>query len=192
MRLLTWLPAVFCFLQSCASIYKPIDPDSLIMTDHRWIGTDSCVEIKLVPHVLEGSGSGRYARMEKRKGVVLIALRIRNHGNDEMYLPEDLKFYTLPGDTILPLTLEESLPVLVKELDLEHSDDWISMETDPGWISDSFIFFNDIRKVQSHIRFIKNMQAAYLAASMLQPGEEVSGFLVLPVEKGIPFRISVR
>jgi hypothetical protein len=180
------------FLQSCAAVYRPVQPAMLPMQDYQWIGPDTCVEIDLMEHVLDGPRAKRYAKMERRNKVNLIAMKVRNYGNRDIHLPNDLELYTLNGDTISILVVEEALNALVETLTFDHSNSFVGVETDPSWIGDSWYVVNDLRKLQSHIRFAKNISEEYLKDCIVHPGQEITGFVVLPVEKGTPFQFSIR
>ncbi len=179
-------------LQGCAAVYRPVHPEMLSMDDDRWTGPDDCVEIQLMDHVLDGAPAKRYAKMEKRNEVNLIALKVRNEGSADLHLPDDLNLFAMNGDTISFLAVEEALTALVDVLDFDHSNSVVEVETEPGWILNSWIVTNDVRKLQSHIRFVKNISDEYLKECVVHPGQEVIGFVVLPIGKGTPFQFSIR
>lgn len=129
--------------------------------------------------------------MEKRNKVNLIALQIQNHGSQTLELPNDLHIYTDDGNTILPFPFEEGISYLQPELDLDHSDPTVEVEGDGSWIPKLFNTVNDAKKITSDILFVTHMQKHYWEPCTLLPGQEHSGFLVLPVKRGVPFRIDI-
>ncbi len=48
------------------------------------------IEITYRYNVLENASNKKYARMERREGVSLLAVRIANYGNDTLFFPDDI------------------------------------------------------------------------------------------------------
>ncbi len=184
---------VCCTLPSCVSTYQSIQPAALTIDDYRFISPDSTVEIGMDYNVLTGPRNKIYAKMEKKNQVSLMAVKIQNFGQSELYVPGDLVILSNSGDTIQPLPFETGMEFLVDPMIDEESSGPVDVDLG-GFlrtIFDTGELVNDAKKIQSLIRFMKDMQKHYLDDRPVDSGTIVTGFLLLPVQKGTPLTISV-
>ncbi len=181
-------------LPSCIATYRSIQPESMTIDDFRFTSPDSTIEMNMDYNVLTGPHNKIYAKMEKKNQVSLMAVKIQNSGNSELCMPQDLVILAQNGDTIRPLPIETGMGLLVDPIIDEESSG--PVDVDPGGflrtIFDTGELVNDVKKIQSHIRFMKDMQKHYLDDRQVDSGTIVTGFLVLPVQKGTPLIISVQ
>lgn len=184
---------IFITLPGCVSVYRSVQPESLIISDFRFTSPDSTIEIEMDYDVLTGTRNKIYAKMEKKNKVSLLAVNIQNSGQNELYVPGDLVILSGSGDTIQPLQLENALELLVEPILDEESSAPVDVEVTGiiGTLLCAGKITNQLKKVQSHIRFINNMRENYLRDQPVTSDANVKGFLVLPVQKGTPITISV-
>jgi len=180
------------FLSGCVTTFRPIQPETLAFDDMP-MDTGFNVKIRIASDVLNGPRCKIYRKMERKNKVNLIALHISNLSTERIFVPGDLVFSTLEGDTLFPLTFMTGTELLVKPVTNEENDNLVEVEVEGDL---RFLFcagkiVNTVKIVQSHIRFMKNMNQDYLQSRQLDPGSAVTGYLVVPVRKGTPLLISV-
>lgn len=181
-------------LPSCIAPYRSIQPEALTIDDFRFIDADSNIQISMDYDVLTGPRNKIYAKMEKKYKVSLMAVNIQNSGQNELYIPGDLMILSGSGDTIQPLELENALELFVEPILDEESSGSVDVEVTGiiGTILGAGKITKQLKKVQSHLRFIDDMRVNYLIDQPITSDTNVTGFLVLPVQKGTTITISVR
>jgi hypothetical protein len=178
----------------CVTLYQPIKIESLAINDYRYSLKESNVEIALDYDVLIGSSNKMYSKREKKNNVSLVVLNVQNLGEKELLLPEDLLIQINTGDSIQPLQLEQAMQELVDPV--KNKSNIIDVEVEIPflwqliWGLGKIINFS--KKVISNVRFSNDMSEHYLEHYTLETGQSTTGFLVLPVKKGTPLKISLR
>jgi hypothetical protein len=186
--------AVVCLLSGCVTTYKSLQMDSLSIDDYCNQIADANVLIAMDYDVLEGPTKKQYAKMERKNKVSLVALTVRNSGNQELNMLEDLLFQTADGHIIQPLVFEDAMESLVEPVTNDDNDGFFEVEVE-GDLKGIFgvgRVVNDAKRVVSHVRFVEDMQEYYLEDQVLSPGKLMKGFLCLPVRQGTPVTISLR
>jgi len=166
--------------------------DSLSFDDYHGM-QESGLRVAIEDDVLTGSGTRQYAKMESKNKVRLIGLSILNTGQRELNLPADLVFETYNGDYIMPFVLEEAMEALIDPVTDEENTSAIEIELSPGWkiLRSMGKGINESKTVISHVLFVEDMSAHYMENWSLAPGESIKGYLVLPLRKGIPLKITL-
>jgi len=200
---LNFAAIILCLLSSCVTTYQFIQPESLVINDESCISLDPVVEIELDYDVLLGRSNKMYAKRERGNNVSLVVVKIQNSGQRELYIPQDLVFSNYQGEYIQPLDIDYAIVKLVKPMANEVTHDEIGLykfgpnnfpvieiEIDPCiWIIGRLV--NEFKKFKSFRRFTHNMQKHYLQDRLVRPGQEITGFLVLPVKKNTPLEVSL-
>lgn len=178
----------------CVSLYQPIKIESLAINDYRYSLKESNVEIALDYDVLIGVSNKMYSKREKKNNVSLVVLNVQNLGEKELLLPEDLLIQINTGDSIQPLQLEKAMEELVDPVTNKTNTIGDIIEAPFLWelIWGVGKTVNESKKVISHVRFGIDMNEHYLEQYTLETGQSTTGFLVLPVKKGTPLKISLR
>ncbi|MEP6794433.1 MAG: hypothetical protein ABJB16_08920 [Saprospiraceae bacterium] len=181
-------------LPSCIATYQSIQPEALTIDDYRFVNSDSTIQMSMDYDVLTGPRNKIYAKMEKKNKLCLMAVNIQNSGQKELYIPSDMVILSGSGDTIQPLEFENALELLVEPVLDEESSGPVDVEVTGiiGTILGAGKLTNQLKKVQSHFRFIDDMKKNYLIAQHISSDTNVTGFLVLPVPKGTSLNISLR
>lgn len=176
----------------CATQYRHIEPHYM----QYYIAPDTLhdgnVEITYRYNVLESASNKKYARMEIREGVSLLAVRIANYGNDTLFFPDDILIESREN-CVFPLEMDEAIDVFIQNhspildevgyVDVQINAGW-------GWIVPIAIsipgLVNASIETKANDRFIKEMLDYYLVYSNVPPGSTVSGLLALPIEPNTP------
>lgn len=189
------LGIILCItLSSCVSTYQSIQIESLAINDYSFSLKESNVEITMDYDVLTGWSNRRYSEMAKKNNVSLVVISVQNLGQKELLLPKDLLFQTSSGDSIQPLDLGSAMVNLVPPEKKKRQTSGSNVEAPPvfGVIWQGGKAVNETKKVISFVRFSNDMAEHYLQERTLEAGQRTKGFLVLPVKKGTPLKISIR
>ena len=181
-------------MSSCVTTYKSIQIESLPINDYSYSLNESNVEIAMDYDVLTGSSNKIYSKMEKKNNVSLVVIKVKNLGQEELLLPEDLLIQTSTGDSIQPLQFEVAMEELVDPVTNKQNKIGVTVDAPRSWdlIWGTGKGVNQAKKVISHVRFYNDMSEYYLEKRTLEAGSNTTGFLVLPVKKGTPLKISLR
>ncbi len=180
-------------LTSCVSTYQSIQIESLTINDHRYSPKESNVEIAMDYDVLTGRSNKLYSKMEKKNKVSLVVINVRNLGQKELNLPKDLLFQTMLGDSIQPLEIALAINALIESTSNKENTN-SSVEAPFLWhlIWGAGKGVNMVKEGISHMKFVSDLTEHYLEKRNLEAGSNTTGYLVLPVKKGTPLKISLR
>lgn len=186
LRLLFGYAIVALFCASCAARYHLIQPTGLSFDTPPDTLAGANVEVAWRSNIFEETRNRKYARMEKRQHVSLLAMRLHNFGTDTLYFPEDV-LIVAGEDTLPPLYLEETIALFERhqrEKEFYTIDDFLF-----------YLFFaavpdavNASIKRKANEKMAGEMEDFYLVYSTIPPGAKVAGLLVLPVERGTRVR----
>jgi len=161
----------------------------------------SCkVEITYRYNILANASNKKYARMEKREGVSLLAVRIANYGNDTLFIPDDILIESR-NNSVFPLDMDEAIDVFIQDHPAVLDElGGVAIEAGgaliPSWgfllpLATSIpSIINSSVEARANDRFIKEMLDYYLVYSNVPPGSTVSGLLALPVEPNTPLNFT--
>lgn len=176
--------------QRCATAYKPIHPDQLILWDQQFIDPDSTVTIEIVNHILGNKEFNKFVKAEKDNGFHFVALKIQNHGTRDIQLPEDIEIWVEDGYGVLPLSKMESMNVLTAALDPGEGNSDFSL--DEGWVKSTWNVGRATPLLISYFKLNKNLKDYYIEKWTVAPGEKAAGFLLLPIPVNKPFQVCLR
>ena len=190
------LGIILCItLSSCVSTYQSIQIESLTINDFRYSLKESNVEITMDYDVLTGSSNKLYSKMEKKNNVSLVVMYVQNLGQKELILPKDLLIQTNSGGSIQPLELKFAMEALIEPTtNEENTNQSVVVEAPTSWhlLWGAGKGVNMAKEFTSHVRFANDMSEHYLEKRTLEAGSNTTGYLVLPVKKGTPLKISLR
>ena len=189
------LGIILCItLSSCVSTYQSIQIKSLTINDYRYSLKESNVEITLDYDVLTGSSNKIYSKMEKKNNVSLVVMHVQNLGQKELILPKDLLIQTNFGDSIQPLEFTLAIEALIDPVTNNENTSGVKVEAPWSWklMWGAGKGVNQAKKGVSNVRFYNDMSEHYLEKRTLKAGSNTTGFLVLPVKKGTPLKVSLR
>ena len=186
--LILFLTAIL--FQRCATAYKPVQPDRLILWDQQYIDPDSTVTIEIVNHILGSNEFNKFVKAEKENGFHMVALKIQNHGTRDIQLPEDLEIWVEDGYGILPLNKSESINALTAALEPDQGNSNINL--DEGWVKSTWDVGRVTPLLISYFKLNKNMKDYYIEKWTVCPGEKAAGFLLLPIPGNKPFQVCLR
>jgi hypothetical protein len=95
--------ALFCILCSCATSYKPINPQKLYFNSAT-VGDN--LNYATRSNVLAEAGNERYAKKEIKNSVRLIAVQVVNKSDRDIVLRKDARFY-LGDKVVFPIEPEQ-------------------------------------------------------------------------------------
>ena len=185
-------------LGGCASQYRHVEPHSMKYHNKPYYLYNGEVEVTYRYNILEKAKNKKYARMEKRSGISLLAVRIANFGNDTLFIPDDL---LIEGrdNCVFPLEMNEAIEVFIQDnpvMDEVGSLANVQVNTGWGWVVPIAVsipgLINNSIEEKANERFIKEMEDYYLIYSNVPPGETVSGLIALPVAPNTPLDFSKR
>jgi hypothetical protein len=118
-----------------------------------------------------------------------MVFHIRNTGSGTVSVPECLVFHDVHGVSVRALSMEDAMLALVDPV-TEGQEGIVEVEGGFGWKLGSAV--NKAWKAASNLRFIDEMMEYYLEGYLLYPGEEITGFLVVPGAAGSLERVELR
>ena len=190
----------FCtiFISGCATKYRHVEPHTMKYYAEPDVLHSCNVEVTYRYNILENAKNKKYTRMEKRSGISLLAVRIANHGNDTLFIPDDLLIESR-NLYVFPLEMNDAIDVFIQ--DSQIMDDVggfanVQINTGWGWVvpiaaSIPSLINNSVEE-KANDRFVREMLDYYLVDSNVPPGSTVSGLLALPVEPNTPLDFSKR
>jgi hypothetical protein len=186
---------LFTVFMGCATQYRHIQPNYMEYSAVPDILDNGNIEITYRYNVLRGANNEKYARMGKKEGICLLAVRITNNGNDTLYFPNDILIESRDG-YVFPLEMEDAIDVFIQDhspvLDELGGATAYVVTINTGW---GFIvplaasipsLINSSVEAKANDHFVNEMLDYYLVYSNVPPGETVSGLLALPVEPNTP------
>lgn len=187
--------SLFCLLLlssllwSCASNYHPIQPEALRFEASRDTLVGGALAIAWQHDVLKAAGNRRYARKEQQQGVSLLALRLANQGPDTLAFPDAVEIFAGAAQR-WPLSVEEAAEVFLQRT-REPGEGAVEVEGAEGIIMAASLF-NMAKGLNANIRFVKELDAWYLAGRDIPPGSTITGLLALPVRPGTNLSFSLK
>ena len=189
---------IYLFSPGCATQYRHVEPQSIKYYNEPDYTHNGEVEVTYRYNILENARNKKYARMEQRSGVCLLAVRIANFGNDTLFIPDDLIIESR-NYNVFPLDMDEAINVFIQDspvLDGVSSAGNIQIDAGWGWVVPLAASIpgaiNNAVEQRANDRFIKEMLDYYLVYSNVPPGETVSGLLALPVKSNTPLKFEKR
>jgi hypothetical protein len=186
---------VIPFLMGCATQYRHIQPNFMEYSAIPDLLDSGNIEITYRYNVLRGASNEKYARMEEREGICLLAVRITNNGNDTLFFPDDI-LIECRNSCVFPLEMDEAIDVFIQDHPAVLDElggataDVVTINTSWGFIiplaASIPSLINSSVEAKANDHFINEMLDYYLVYSNVPPGETVSGLLALPVEPNTP------
>lgn len=176
--------------QRCATAYKPVHPDQLVLWDQQWMDPDSTVIIETMKHVLGNDSFNKFVKAEENNRVHMIVLKIQNHGTRDLHLPDDLDICLENGYSIVPLKNTDGMVALTSEMASTYDNSTVDLNE--GWLASSWTIGRSAPGMISLLKFNKNMKEYYMETCTVRPGEKVAGILVLPISPNEPFQVCLR
>ena len=172
---------------SCAPAYYPIEPLSINFEEGRKVEVDSNLTIIYKYDIQKESGNNKYARIEKRNGLSLLALLIINESPDTLFVPQDIIFLDqeYPIEALELEELEILTQLYEKGSEKESAVDfewpwWVTLTNGAGFL---------LSGIPADTKFMHEMEEYYLVYSYVEPGAQVSGLIALPIERNTPLAI---
>ncbi len=184
-----WFLALLSLCWSCASNYYPIQPEALRFDASQDTLVGGALAIAWQYDVLKAAGNRRYARREQQQGVSLLALRLANQGPDMLAFPEGLEVFAGAAQ-MWPLSVEEAAEVFIQRT-REPGEGAVEVEGAEGIVMAASLF-NMAKGLNANIRFVKELDACYLAGRDIPPGSTITGLLALPVQPGTNLSFSLK
>lgn len=187
--------SLFCLLLlssllwSCASNYYTIQPETIRFDASRDTLVGGELAIAWQYEVLKAAGNRRYARKERQQGVSLLALRLANQGAETLAFTETVEIFA-GAEQLWPLSVEEAAKVFVQRT-REPGEGAVEVEGAEGIVMAASLF-NMAKGLNANIRFVKELDAYYLAGRDIPPGSTITGLLALPVRPGTAFSFSLK
>jgi len=166
---------------SCAAPYRAIRPEELPLEQEQSLA-DGAVELNIAwrDSILKNTHNNTYARMERRRHVRMMVFRVRNTGQITVSVPECLVFHDNHGITVRALSLDDATVALVYPLMKDSDGD---DEVEGCFLWHLGVALCSVQKAMNHLKFIDDLMEYYLEGYLLYPGDEITGFLVVP---GVP------
>ena len=183
----------------CASQYRHVQPQSLEYHATPQVLHEGDIEITYRYNVLAYANNKKYAKMERKEGVSLLALRIANNSNDTLFFPQDI---LIEGrkEYVFPLDMDEAIDIFIQDQSPIVSEisnsaaGAVTFNTSWGWVVPLAAsipgIVNSSVESRANDRFINEMLDYYLVYSNIPPGSTVSGLLALPVRPLTPLTFS--
>ena len=187
------LASTLSIWQGCVSTYQPMSLDDMPL-DTDWNAIDDPhLHMAIDYEVLTEPGMKRYAAMERKNKVNLVAVTIHNTGFQDFVISQDALFH-LDGNSIVPLSLDDAMNSLIEPITDKEKDPSVEVDVPSSWdlIWGAGKVANQTKTVVSHVRFASDMSEHYLVDSILSPGTMTRGLLVLPVIRGNMVSSSLR
>ncbi len=172
------------FLLGCASNYRLIEPlkiDYQTVLPKKVDGTD--IKIYYRYNILKDKGNSEYSKRERLYGISLLAVLIDNPGQDTLTFPDDLIIIAknivrspLELNETFSIFLQEPIPSVPIEIETKKS----------GTFYLDFELLDALIAAKANKRFVEEMREYYLVNSIILPGSQVAGILVLPVKRYTP------
>ena len=108
------LLSVYLFANGCASQYRHVEPHSIKYYNEPDYTHNGEVEVTYRYNILENANNKKYARMEQRSGICLLAVRIANFGDDTLHIPDDLIIESR-NSNVFPLGMDEAIGVFIQD-----------------------------------------------------------------------------
>lgn len=170
------------FSSSCNILYHNIDVETLDIDDQLFYSADSSIRIFVEYDILHGWESTKFYRMEQKRRMQLVALRIDNKSSSPLIIPDDLEFMFPPGVVLAPFELEMALDFYLKPDRKEKKKkaagpyfEWPALEL----IVFTWKTGNFITETISINRFTDDLSAYYFEDYVLDAGYFIDGFLVI-------------
>ena len=176
------------FSQSCMAPYEKVQLQALTADNMSYTLPGTDIEVTVMPDVFDGQRNQYFSRMENRQRVNLIGLRVKNLSQKKIELPGELLFKNKEGKIKPPLSATEAVRLLCED----DADDNINVTGDLSFLRQIISFTNQLRKYRIRQDFAIDLNNRYLQGVKLASGEEVFGFLALPLPPRSPFVIELR
>jgi hypothetical protein len=171
-----------CLLFSCASSYKPLQPNySLYSNTTKLEGIDFSYRLG----VLREKGNKKYAKREDRKAIRLASVKITNNTPSAFVIGQDVGFYTGNSEFILldPKTLHKELKqgvpeyllyLLLTPMQFHSGDDStpIGLVIGPG-----LALGNMLGAGGANQNFLKELNTFNVINKTVEPGQTVYGII---------------
>lgn len=102
-KVVFYLALLVCLMQSCASSYKPMRPDSLIY--NSVITHDEGIEYSTKYELLGLTKNKKYAKKSTKKNIHIVSLKITNNSKAPIYFGKDIELF-MGTKLIKPLPVE--------------------------------------------------------------------------------------
>lgn len=182
------LPIFFLF--SCASSYKPIQPDTV---NYSGTSTEGGVTLGYRYDVLREKGNKKYAKREPLKGIRVIALKVTNGTNTPLTIGQNCSLMSPVGPvsmvdpSVVHSQLKQGVPIYLLYLLMTPVNLTVTKSTSTSIetsrtpigliLGPALTIGNMAAAGGANQNFLKELQKYNLANKTINPGETVYGLI---------------